>query len=515
MNQPRMVNVKIFRFDPEKDSSPHYEEYRLEIEGTAKVLELLDFVYQRHDPTLAYRSSCRSGKCGVCSVRVNGKPVLACRESVPEGTVLIEPLANYPVIRDLIVDRSPYDEKVRGLLTITAVHEQEQPLAVWKASDVEAYDKLSPCIECLLCDSKCPVLALSSKDYGGPALFRHDGFVESDKRVAQRERTLSERLGLNHCSTCKACAEVCPREIEVFDDAIRVLRRRRSFQESLSEMQKGYARVIRERGFLFTPYKVPLTEQLPEVVGPRENKGEVIFFPGCMMTMRFQGAGKAIVRILESLGLRVHLPREMICCGGPLLWTGQGASFEDVAARNIRVFEGVGVHNLVVGCAGCGMTLKKDYRRMAEELGLPKWETHDFVEVLERWKPLHEHRETRPLRVTYHDPCHLGRGQGIWGEPRRLLKSLPDVQFIELKDADRCCGGMLAAHSRDLSNVLSRQKAVTIIEANVDAVVTECPFCKDLISKALKKEDSPIVVYIVSELIEELYYRTPGSFPSG
>jgi fumarate reductase (CoM/CoB) subunit B len=517
MNQIRAAHVRIYRFDPECDRSPHYDEFRVEIPEVTKVLELLNLIYQKFDPTLAYRSSCRSGKCGVCSVMVNGRAVLACRENVPEEeVVLIEPLANYPVIRDLVVDRGMYDQRTKDLASTTNLGDEKSgpPPQEWSPSNFESYDRLANCIECLVCDASCPVLALSGEDYGGPALFRQEAFLGSDQRILRSGLSPSERLHLEYCSTCKACSANCPKEIEVFDEAVRGLRRRKTFQDSLPELQKSYAQVIEETGSLFTPYKVPLLDLLPEVLVPHIVKEEVIFFPGCMMNMRFQGAGKALVQILKSLGVKVLLPKEMICCGGPLLWTGQDRAFEAIRSKNIRVFEKVGVQRLVVACAGCGMTLKKGYRKPRDQDVFSQVVIYDFTEYLEHLKPTHESRRGKKRRVTYHDPCHLKRGQGIWDEPRRWLKSLPDVEFIELKDSDRCCGGMLGTVNRDLSNALSKKKAEAIIEAGVDTVVTECPFCKDMISKALKKEEKRIPVLMIAELIEELYGEKPEAVPS-
>jgi len=510
MNQGRTVHVKIYRFDPERDPSPHYDEFRIEIEGVTKILELLELIYQKFDPTLAYRSSCRVGKCGVCSVMVNGKPVLACRENVPDAVVLIEPLPNYPVIRDLVLDREKYDQRTKELASATGLDNEKWDVSLqgWSSSDLESYDRLGKCIECLVCDAVCPVLSLSREDYGGPALFRQEAFLELDQRILRSGLSPSERLHLEYCSTCKACSTICPKEVEVFDAAVRALRRRKTFQDSLPEMQRIYAEVIQQTGSLFTPYKVPLMEQLPEVVEPEIIKDEVIFFPGCMMNMRFQGAGKALVQVLKSLGVKTHLPRGMICCGGPLLWTGQDEVFMGIRSRNIQIFEKVGVRTLVVACAGCGMTLKKDYGFPPEFL------IYDFTEYLERLNPNKESRKEKRWRVTYHDPCHLRRGQGIWDEPRRWLKALPDVEFVELRDSDQCCGGMLGTVNRDLSNALSKKKAEAIIETNADAVVTECPFCKDMISKALKKEERRIPVLMVSEMIVELYGEKLESSPS-
>jgi Fe-S oxidoreductase len=160
------------------------------------------------------------------------------------------------------------------------------------------------------------------------------------------------------------------------------------------------------------------------------------------------------------------------------------------------------------------MTLKKDYRKPSDRDVFSQFLIDDFTEYLEHLKPTYESRKEKKRRVTYHDPCHLKRGQGIWDKPRRWLKALPDVEFIELRDSDRCCGGMLGTVNRDLSNALSKQKAQAIIETNVDAVITECPFCKDMISKALKKEEKRIPVLMIAELIEELYGAKPETASS-
>jgi len=440
---------------------------------------------------------------------VNGRPVLACRTNVPDGKVIIEPLANYPVVRDLIVDRTLYDQRLRELsLTTSFTHQKNASKPrVRYPSDFESYEKLSNCIECLICDAVCPVLPLSLQDYGGPALFRHDAFLESDKRIVRSGIDYSQTLHLDYCSTCKACSANCPKEIEVFDDAIRALRTKKSFQEhGLSQIQKSYFQIINDVGSLFSPHNVPLTDELPDVIEPEKAKQEVIFFPGCMMNMRLQGAGRSIVRILESLGVKVHLPKDMVCCGGPLLWTGQDEQFEKVFSENIGVFEKTGVSTIIVGCAGCGMTLKKDYTRLIRTRNNnSKFNFYDFTEYLALLKPSYEAVRENKFRVTYHDPCHLRRGQGVWQEPRKLLNAIPDICFVEIKDADRCCGGMLNTVNRKLGEILSARKAETIINAKVDVVTTECPFCKDIISTALKEERQSTPVYTVAELIEELY----------
>lgn len=101
----KKFRVSVYHFDPQVDAAPYYSRYEVDMGDKVKVLDVLKHIYHNCDGELAFRSSCGIGKCGCCGVRVNGKPVLACREYTGKKDILIEPLANYPVIKDLIVDR--------------------------------------------------------------------------------------------------------------------------------------------------------------------------------------------------------------------------------------------------------------------------------------------------------------------------------------------------------------------------------------------------------------------------
>lgn len=109
-----MVNyvVKIFRFDPTTDSRPTHDVYRFGSAHVPTILETLETIYQEHDGTLAFRGSCGLGRCGSCTVMLNGRPVLACQTKLPAGESVIEPLlaSNCKIVKDLIVDRYPYNE---------------------------------------------------------------------------------------------------------------------------------------------------------------------------------------------------------------------------------------------------------------------------------------------------------------------------------------------------------------------------------------------------------------------
>lgn len=140
---------------------------------------------------------------------------------------------------------------------------------------------------------------------------------------------------------------------------------------------------------------------------------------------------------------------------------------------------------VVTICAGCGSTLKNDYKER-------KFEVKDITEVLTevgllKYKPL-------KMRITYHDPCHLRRGQKIYKQPREILKSIPELEFIDIEA--RCCGagGGVRSGKPDIANLIGKSRARMIYDANVDAVITVCPFCEYHIRDSLKrfKEENKI-----------------------
>jgi fumarate reductase (CoM/CoB) subunit B len=201
-----------------------------------------------------------------------------------------------------------------------------------------------------------------------------------------------------------------------------------------------------------------------------------------------------LVELLGKAGFQTVVPKGQRCCGGPLLWTGQREAFARQREHNVAVFRSIGVKTILTPCAGCGMTLRHDY---PEELSV---KVKDIVELLRFEKG---RLFTRPidLKVTYHDPCHLSRGQGIRDGPRELLGSIRGLQFVEMRDPDYCCGGMAASANRDLAERLARRKAQAILETGARAVVTSCPTCQEVIDKALRRTGRSVEVLSLPELL--------------
>jgi succinate dehydrogenase / fumarate reductase iron-sulfur subunit len=218
------VNLRIFRFDPEKDVHPHYERYTVEAEPVDRVLDLLEKVRGYHDGSLAYRRSCAHGVCGSDALRINGRNHLACkvlvRDMKPGEVVTVEPLLGLRVIKDLLVDMEPFFAKYRSLLPYLI---NDDPLPedgkerLQSPAALERFDDTTKCILCAACTTGCPVF-WSDGDYAGPAALvtAHRFIFDSrDRGGAERLNLLNQRDGAWACRTIFNCTEACPRDIQI------------------------------------------------------------------------------------------------------------------------------------------------------------------------------------------------------------------------------------------------------------------------------------------------------------
>lgn len=236
----------------------------------------------------------------------------------------------------------------------------------------------------------------------------------------------------------------------------------------------------------------------------RGAKGTVALFPGCAVNYMQQDIGRATASVLEMLGYEVVVPRGLKCCGRPLLSLGDRAAAEDLAAHNTAVLEAVHADAIVTACASCGLTFKKEYPKLLSRNKPPAvFDIHEFL------AGLLGNGAAGPVRkrVTWHDPCHLSRGQGLSSTARRVLHSIPGLELIEMSDADRCCGfgGLMRVTHHGLSDDIAQEKAGNIIETRASAVITGCPGCRMQISQGLRRAGSNIEVLHTVQLLEEAF----------
>jgi len=216
------IKLQVARYRPEQESEVTYDEFEVPCPKDWVVLDGLNHVKDRMDGTLAYRWSCRMGICGSCGMMVNGEPKLTCATFLSEyapGPIRVEPLRNFPVIRDLIVDIGDF---MRKLVTVKPwiVRDEERPLSAGEyrqtPQEMDEYKPYSMCINCMLCYSACPIYGLDPKFLGPAAiaLAQRYNLDNRDQGSGERMEVLSEHEGIWGCTFVGECTKVCPKHVD-------------------------------------------------------------------------------------------------------------------------------------------------------------------------------------------------------------------------------------------------------------------------------------------------------------
>ncbi|MCX6692137.1 MAG: succinate dehydrogenase/fumarate reductase iron-sulfur subunit, partial [Methanoregula sp.] len=431
------LSVHVYRFDPAMDTSGRLVQYTIEVNEGARVLHVLHAVHDSIDQTLSYRYCCGSGQCGSCAVRVNGEPVLACMEEARDGMV-IEPL-KLAVKKDLVVD-------LMQNLNAIAFLAPRAELVMPAKDEIDAIKPLRSCIECLCCVSVCPAMDVTK--FLGPTAMRQEMRLALDPRDAKDRIPEAIEQGLFTCTTCQACWKACPKEIEIPSKAIEKLRALANKKGLTLPRHQEVAALIKETGRSVPQTQGTFLEQVSDVIEPYgQVRGTVGFFVGCMYNMRLPQTALDAIEVLKRNGIRVIIPREQVCCGSPLIRTGQILFLDTLKRRNIDAFVFRGIDTVMTMCAGCGSTLKNDYKT--------PFKVMDISEVLTTYGI--ETPAQLPITATYHDPCHLLRGQGIRDQPRALARQV--VNLVEMPSI--CCGsgGGVRSGNPDEAAALGNRRA--------------------------------------------------------
>ena len=336
-------------------------------------------------------------------------------------------------------------------------------------------DRLATCTGCLACESACasgvPVTAI----------------IHAAKEQAVREEgrgvvSAVIAAGLKHPGIMRSLAWLAPVALHFGKDAVT----KKQVQGSGSSVQSG-----------------------------RKKEGtnkRVAFFPGCAVEHFQRDIAAATSTVLEALGYEVVVPRGLQCCGRPFLSLGDREAAVELARKNVRVLASLDVDAVVTACASCGMTFKKEYPGLLAESGMepvPVLDIHEFLAGRLGALDLGPFTE----RVAWHDPCHLGRGQGLAGTARTVLRSVPGVTLVEMAEPERCCGfgGVMRATHPAFSAEIGEAKARDIKRTGTSIVVTGCPGCRMQIADSLARIGSEAtVVHTVQVLAEAVRREASG-----
>jgi succinate dehydrogenase / fumarate reductase iron-sulfur subunit len=214
------VDLRILRFDPERDAAPHWESYRVDAEPMDRVLNLLISVKADQDGTLTFRRSCAHGICGSDAMLINGRNRLACKIRVDQlgRKITVAPLTGLPVMKDLVVDMDGFLAKYRSvmpfLIADTPPPERERRQS---PADRARYDDTTKCILCAACTTACPSFWAQPSYVGPAAIVNAHRFIFDTRDDAGDERLeiLADKDGVWRCRTIFNCVDACPRGINI------------------------------------------------------------------------------------------------------------------------------------------------------------------------------------------------------------------------------------------------------------------------------------------------------------
>lgn len=218
-----LITLRISRYNPEHDDSPQFMEFSVSYEKWTTVLEAILEVKQQFDHSVAVRYSCRQATCGSCGMIINGKPRLACFTKISEldsNVVTVEPMNNFPIIRDLAVKfERLFDthRKIKPYLIHDAPElEDDQKEFLQSPEDLEQYIQFANCIKCGLCNSACPTMATDSSFVGPQALAQAYRYVADsrDKGKDTRLKIIDDSHGIWRCHFAGSCSQVCPKGVD-------------------------------------------------------------------------------------------------------------------------------------------------------------------------------------------------------------------------------------------------------------------------------------------------------------
>jgi fumarate reductase iron-sulfur subunit len=216
------IALQVVRYRPEQEAEPTVQKYEVPCPKDWVVLDGLNYVKDQLDGTLSFRWSCRMGICGSCGMMVNGQPKLTCATFLTDylpGPVRVEPLANFPIIRDLVVEIGDFMRKLSAV-TPWLVRKEERPLSEGEhrqtPEQLDEYKQYSMCINCLLCYAACPVVGLDPKFIGPAAiaLAQRYNLDSRDQGTKERDEALDDHKGIWGCTFVGECTQVCPKHVD-------------------------------------------------------------------------------------------------------------------------------------------------------------------------------------------------------------------------------------------------------------------------------------------------------------
>jgi glycolate oxidase iron-sulfur subunit len=420
------------------------------------------------------------------------------------------------------------------------------------------YDRFLDCVHCGLCTSACPTYLETGDENDSP---RGRIYLMRAVTDGKLQLTDSVRRHLDLCLDCRSCETACPSGVQYgrLIEPFRVSMQQADAKPGQAVFQGWFQRLILyglfpyprrlywallparimqllkidrlidavglsrllpkklQRMHALLPPLQPRPGALPSVLPAiGEKRARVALFTGCVAEAMFAQTNRATARVLQANGCEVIIPQAQVCCGAIHYHSGAGAPALEFATTNALAFDVGDVDAVIINVAGCGSMLK-DYGHMAAELAPSDQsrqqqlsafadKVRDVSEFLAELGPKRPTGEI-PLRVAYHDACHLCHAQQIRSQPRELLQMVPGLELVPLAESDICCGaaGSYNLTEPEMSDRLAKRKLRHILEANVEAVITGNAGCSLQIQAVLRQAGKNIRVFHPMDILDWSY----------
>ncbi|MHA1310784.1 MAG: (Fe-S)-binding protein [Candidatus Helarchaeota archaeon] len=363
----------------------------------------------------------------------------------------------------------------------------------------EYIEEIDKCIGCKTCNSKCPTFNISNNELEAP-----DVRIQIARKVFSGEEiSENEYNALFSCTKCEKCDLYCEAEIQISKI---IGQARNQLFKSGHEMLSGHSNL--RDGILKLKNSTKgdhehLLDYLPENFENDED-ATTLYYAGCLPGYFLKNISTTAVQILKKIGIKFKVIKDEICCGSPLLDVGDIENAKKFFNENLKIFEENNVKNLIVSCTGCYRAFKEMY---PELIGKTIPVKHIIEVIAEAVKDKKIKFKKSDKKVIYHDPCHYGREFKKYEEPRIVLqeafKTL--VEFDNNRDDSDCCGADSAARA-GFKNLATKVALKRIDDAvnKADILTTTCPFCTFNLSYARRKNERPIDVQYITEIILDL-----------
>ncbi len=370
---------------------------------------------------------------------------------------------------------------------------------VIKASGGEAFKR---CFQCGLCDTVCPwnrVTTFSMRKLVREATF---GLTEIESEDIWR------------CTTCGRCPQQCPRDVKQIESGIslrRIANEYGVYPATVKTVRTINAGLVGQGNPFGEDRQTRAAWAEGFSVKPFTEGMEILYFPGCYLCYdpRLKKVARATANILNFAGVDFGiLGAKENCCGESIRKTGDEELFKRLAKENIKAFIDNGVKKILVSSPHCYHTFKNEYPEFKVDFEIVHISQYLFDLVNDGRL---QFKKDYPKKVIYHDPCYLGRHNGVYDEPREVLRKIPGLEFKELLESrsdSLCCGGgggrvwMETLKGERFSDIRIEQA----LEVGADVLATSCPYCITMLedSKVTMNVAEKIEVKDITEIIQEL-----------